>query len=395
MWQSRDAARVLSHLGNATYHSGGAFDEAHSLLLQAVELARAAGDRITELQARTTIGHLLSDQLRHREALAELKGVLAELSPGELLDIEYDATFFHAWSSFLIGDRPAAELGAARQLHIAEQVGNHRNLAESLVLSQAVAMTTGDWAQALRLSDRALALTPSREEPYDANVLALILRAALEYQIGDPTQGGGRVRLLLDSLAGAPVRPAYFYSYAAVGLAFLGVIGEQPALLRAAERFAQPVVAGDNRLPPNLRVPAHAAMVLVGSRQDAAATRPSALAQRSAELIVPFLCADHVAALDLASCGDHDGALDAFARARGFCRRAGFLPELGWVCVQEAETRLQRGAETAVADLLETAAELANQARITRLSDSPDSLRKADTVELFNQLLGLTIRTRR
>jgi len=192
----------------------------------------------------------------------------------------------------------------------------------------------GDWIAGREHCDRGLEITPIQPAILGTRVL-------LEYQTGEFDEGEFYLeRLLRTSSIRASARSC-------IALATIARITGSSDRLDIASAIAEEVLS-DQSVNPNVGVGARAALALLyvhkGDQSKAEEHYAYFLGHRGT-MMWSQSSVDRLLGLLSQTIGDLDQAAEHFEDAVGFCRKAGYRPELAWSCCDYSDMLRVRNAE--------------------------------------------------
>ena len=337
---SPEAAILLSQLEPSQYYTTHDYERAELTFARTRELARRLGD--ASLEARVLWSSALIDalELRMEHYVEKIQSALEHLHHVSDSSDRFRFLIWGVAAALDRGDRTLAteHLGKVRDLAHRDPVPDPYLEINALGVRHRIVTLEGNFPESRKLSDQLLSLHSG------GNTLAG--RALLEAQTGDIDSARRYMNQALNSREFDPENRRSAFSYMGTGqtIATYCRIVDHPEALELAEELAAFVVS-KGRFPLEIvNGMLGLAMVAVvrGDRRHCA--------HRYGELeSIPHMI-DHrsfssmrVLGLLAAGAGNLDRAAEHFTAGAEFCRSAGFLPELAWICYDYADALLQRG----------------------------------------------------
>jgi tetratricopeptide (TPR) repeat protein len=297
---------------------------------RAIELARDAGDRSTEIPARRSV-------------------VFALIATGE----------------------PAqGRAHVAAALAHAQQLREHWWLTSTSFNGLVLSLYEGDWGGARELTELGLAA-----DPRDPRHLAL--RAVLARELGDHDEAEAQIALLTQVAERSPPPGSIAdHVFLALSIALGGrIAGGDPSLQAVALKAAEGVLS----LPavsPALATYSRSALALIAARrgdvEEARRLYETLVGQRGTASFFAPLTFDRLLGQLAVAAGQIDAALAHFAEGLAFCDRAGYRPEYAWTAVEYAAALLHRAQDddrTRAAALRDEALVVAHELGMQPLAD--------------------------
>jgi DNA-binding CsgD family transcriptional regulator len=350
---STEAGHLLSRYGRLLNLERRDYEAAQRAFAQTLAIAQREQDTALEMRACIDAADVEWHHLHWQEGLLDTSLRAVELA--RRLDDAYAQGWPCCLAGFaltVVGRGHDAQEHVASAMALAEKLRDRDLLVWASHIADTISHTLGDWQAAWAFSEQGLAVAPDYP-----NLVAL--RALLEYERGDFNTGQVYVERLLAGVRRArPVANAE-YVYAAQIIPAVARIVHAPEWVSMAEVAANTILAFPSATPI-YRQGARLGLALIATaRGDVAlaADQYSALKQQQG-LCYLYVSVDRLLGLLARTLGRRDDAADHFEDALGFCRQAGYLPELAWSChdyaamlcrrtdregVQKAETLLGEG----------------------------------------------------
>jgi len=348
---SREEGRLLATLG---WFSGmidyaraaEAFGRAHAI-------AATLGDR--ELERTLLVREAHVDFWHHRFQQCLEKAMRSIALAREAGDEHTELAALNEASRMCtaLGDRHSASAHMTRMLELAERFREQYWLVTARVNAQWLAVLAGDWEEARRLSDEALAL-----QQRDARTLGL--RALAEATVGNRNQASDYLEQVLQ--ARGLSAPGFPYEDAcAAGFVPLveGITGED-VRRHHAEEAARAVDACEHA------VPYLTLYVTVGRGLEAVRRHEAGLARDAHDSLLPLsglypvllgVSVDRLLGSLAVAAGDLREAVEHFERGLSGCQRAGYRPEYAWTASQAAAALVELGGASERSRAVELRAE--------------------------------------
>ncbi|MGH3137399.1 MAG: ATP-binding protein [Gaiellaceae bacterium] len=337
---SLDEGRLLSTHGWLSGFIEGDYEDAQQSFRRALAIAERQDDAALE---RRTLAHAAFVDLFHlrwQDSLTKgLRAIELARDAGDLHN-EMAARRVVGWAATATGEREQARLHAAAALALAEQLRERWWLVSTSFNNGLLSLYEGDWRAVREMGELGLTAQPS--DPRH-----LMLRAVLEYELGEYKEGRAYVDRLQEAARSVPP-PGPTGEH--VWLSFLiplvsRIVGVDDGLgvaLAAAERLLSVP-----RLAPGLAMGAKGGLALIAvQRGDANAAERlygAVESQRGTASLFAALTSDRLLGLLALTFGRVDTALAHFEDGLAFCDRAGYRPERAWTACDYAEALLARG----------------------------------------------------
>ncbi|MCI0878569.1 MAG: tetratricopeptide repeat protein [Chloroflexi bacterium] len=342
--ESHEAGRLLSRYGGVI-GTDGDYEGAQEALGRAITIARREGDVPLEMQTLAYAALVSAQHLRWQESLDNgLRAI--ELAPGDENPVsEVLSRYWTAASLLRMGHPNAARPHTLVLLDLAERRSTPRLLASNCFVQITFqSCLEGDWKAGREHSDRGLELSP-------VNPQLLLHRVLLEHETGESAQGEVYLERLLEVMRRGGPDQFLASGRASIAVTAVARITGIPTRLEIAEAaLSEPIIT------PIFALSARAALALLAVQKDdlsAAAEHYTHVRGRQGMMILTVSSVDRLLGLLSQTMGNIDQATGHFEDALGFCRKAGYRPELAWTCCDYADMLRERGgpgdAETAVA----------------------------------------------
>jgi DNA-binding CsgD family transcriptional regulator/tetratricopeptide (TPR) repeat protein len=349
---SHEAGRLLSRYGGYLGLGESDYEGAQHALGQAISIARRERDVPLEVQTLAYAANVSGQHLHWQESVdIALRAI--ELATGKETTFTQVLTRFWAAVSLLhMGDPNAARPHVSALREMAERRGNPRYMVNlSFVPIITVSCLEGKWSAAREHSDRSIEVSPLHPQ-------LLALRVLLEYETGHSIQGKVYLERLLDQRKS--LRRSYNYSSGRLSM----VIAEVDRITKSRDHWELAVSEADAILSAQAIIPvasmyARAGLALLAAQQgdqSAAGEHYDYFLRQPGNMIWTLVSADRLLGLLARTLGGLEQAAAHFEDALGFCRNAGYRPELAWSLCDYSDTLVARGRpgdRTRARDILE------------------------------------------
>ena len=334
--------------GNLLYRYGwelgrieGNYDAAQSAFNRALSIADQENDRSLEMWTRANATYVNVHHLRYQVALENGPRAIELAQQLNEPMAEVLASYYTALSLIALGEFDEARQHASRTPAVSERLRDRAWLTSAIIPNQLLCQATGDFKTAIELTDQGLALSPMDRRH-------LQRRAHLEYETGNFSQGEIYLERLIETIPLLSPGPASAVESAAFIIPIVARISGVPHRLTVAQEAATTVLSTPSANPVTVRLVRCGLALLAVAQGDAAAAREQYAALESLPGTFTFtaLTIDRVLGLLSHTMGNLDQATGHFEDALAFCRKAGFRPELAWICCDYAHTLLQRHSST-------------------------------------------------
>ena len=332
------AGELLARYGGAVGIEEGNYEGAQAAFAEALAIARREDDRALEMW---TLVYAASVDGQHLRRVTSLEHALKAIELARSLDDPYAELQAHhfAFIGFHYrGDRENASAHARAMMPLAERLRQRVSSELALGHSSSLAFSTGDWAEARELNDRLLALTPG-------SALAIGLRALVEHEVGNFSEGAQYIERLIEAMRLAPSGPNWWHIVPAVLIPLSARITGSSQLLATARSAAQAVVFSPLANPMRVALGRAGIALITVHEQDVAGAQEqheALAASRGTVLTAVGISVDRLLGLLAQTIGKLDEAATHFEEGLDFCRKAGYRPELAWTCCDYADMLLER-----------------------------------------------------
>jgi DNA-binding CsgD family transcriptional regulator len=339
---SREAGYLLCQYGNTMYYEASDHEEAMKALGQALEIAQREGDGILKMRALVAAGHAEAAHLRFQESLGY---DLAAIELASSVNEPFEETHaLHEVTAVLhrTGNLEGARRYASAALEVAERLRHRVRLWQSLQANTVVSTLAGNWEAARSFSDRALAVSPR-----NPNLLGY--RALIEGLMGEFDQSKAHLDRLLETMRRSTPGPTFECAYPAIMVPLIAHITNIEYPLEEIKAAALAVLSSPWAAPVFASL-AWAGVALLSVREkdaESAKEQYRALLPRSGAMVGglhdSIISADRLLGLLAHTMGCSEEASAHFQDAIDFCRKAGYRPELAWVCHDYTDALLRTG----------------------------------------------------
>ena len=222
---------------------------------------------------------------------------------------------------------------AEAMLPVAVRSRLRSEVALAYALNAGVSQFTGDWVDARDFSERCFALSPTHTQ-------ALFARTLIESEMGDDAASGEYIQRLIEAVRLAGPGPNLPRAYLAAVIPLASRMTGDTSRLDQAETEAISVVSSPSATPFAAFLARIGLAMKAVVQNDAEGAREQYGALEGRKGTVFFISADRLLGILARTMGRMDDARSHFEDAIGFCRRAGYRPELAWTCFDYAELML-------------------------------------------------------
>jgi len=340
---SHEAGRLLSRYGAALGVGEGDYEGAQQALGRAISIAKREGDVPLEVQTLSYAATVSGQHLYWQESVDN--GLRAmELATGDEKPFsDFNSRWWTGISLLYKGDPDAARPHVSVLLDLAERRSTPRAVASNGYSPITyLSCLEGDWKAGRGYSGLGLEVSP-------LNPILLLLRIMLEHETGEAAQGEVYLERLLEAMRRSATGQFFASVRVAMAISAVARITGVPGRLEIAEAAAEAVLS-EPSLTQIYSAQAKAGLALLavqeGDECTAAGHYADLLGQRST-MIQSVSSVDRLLGLLSKTMGKVEQAESHFEDAMGFCRKAGYRPELAWTCHDYAEALLV-GARHAV-----------------------------------------------
>ena len=338
---SHEAGRLLSRYGGVLGAAEGNHEGGQEALGRAIAIARREGDVALEVQTQAYAANVSGVHLRWQECVDNgLRAI--ELSMGDEHSwSDMSARYWTAVPLLLMGDVDAARPHVLAMRDLAERRSTTQQSAGvGFAMVTTLLCLEGDWMAGREYSDRGL-------EASLGNGPILVSRVLLEHETGEYARGREYLERLLEVMGRAG--PEHLLTAARVSIAVPAIarvtgVSDRLEIAEAAakgillEQFANAFVIMQAKAGVAL-------LAVVKGDEPAAREHYDHLQEHRGKMIWTVSSVDRLLGLLSQTMGNLDQAAAHFEDALGFCRKAGYRPELAWTCCDYADLLTERDAE--------------------------------------------------
>ncbi len=338
--ESPAAGRLLSRYGRVMGSEEGDYPSAQQAFTQALAIARRDGNLTLEMGVLAESANVDMLHTRFQETLDKSERAIELARQVDDPQAEALARYSSALSHIALGDLGGVSFQSSKLLDTAEKLRDRFWLTVALRSHEDQAHLVGDWPTARSYSDRGLAMSP-------AECRNLCTRTLLEYQTGNFAEGAPYLQRLVEVMRQAPSGATLEHAHTAMVIPLVARISGEADLLEVAENAAATVLGSAPRVGDIDWATRIGLGVLAAGRNDATAAQehyPCLLPVRGTLVLFGMIATDRVLGLLAQTMENLDQAVAHFEEGWSFCRRAGYRPELGWVCCDYAGALLQRAS---------------------------------------------------
>ena len=338
---SHQAGNLLPQYGLALSGEMGDYQGAQRAFDEAMVIARREND--VNLELKTLAGAARADlfNLSWRKCIENGLQAIDLARRADAPYSEADARWCTIQCLWSFGDLGAAKVHAEAMLELAETLRDRIWLASAYLGGQIPAQLEGLWSVARDFSDRGLLLSPG-----DARHLGPRLR--LEYEVGDFTKGHVYLERLVEAMRESPPLPGPQHSFPASMIPMIARIDGVMDHLDIAVGAAEVILSSSAAIPmfsTHARV-GLAMLAVVRADSSAANDHYQHLVSISGTVFnLSGIAVDRLLGLLAHTMDNFDKAAEHFEDSLGFCRKAGYRPELAWTCCDYADMLQERNNE--------------------------------------------------
>ncbi len=335
---SLEAGRLLYRYGLVLAMEEGDYQGARNAFSKALAIAQREGDTTVEM---ATLVSAAQAELYDRQFQEAREWAMKAIKLAQQTDaprVEIVARYYIGLSTSFVGDLEEMGRQAAALIPLADKVRDRLWLASTFALNQSFSQSQGNWQTARDFNDQGLAAEPQY-------VMLISSRALTEYEVGNFELGAEYLERLLERMRQTPPGPSSDYYLPSQVIPMVALITGVIDNLEIAESAANVVLASPVGTSLTAIFPMAGMALVAVLRGDATSARGHYQSLESAKgtMLMPnTLSIDRVLGLLAQTMGNPDQAAAHFGEAIGFCRNAGYRPELAWSCHDYAEALLQR-----------------------------------------------------
>jgi hypothetical protein len=328
------AGRLLAAYGYELGRLENDYQGAQETFARALAIAQREQDPSLEVRILSASANVDNFQMRLRDTLEKARQAIGL---AQALDDPQSA-----WSAHLdttraliaLGEADGARHHASVSLELAEKLRDRFRLATAFRVNLALHRQLGDWEQARDLADRGLAVVPQETQ-------LLWDRAVLEYELGEYHRGEVYLERFLEPI---PLRPGGLVGSTAAVIPLIARITGALDRLDVSARCAEILVSSPLTNPFFANLARAGLGLMAVLHHDAASCAEHYANLDTVRGILIYFCisGDRLLGLLSHTMDNLDQASQHFEDALGFCRKAGYRPELAWTCCDYADTLLAR-----------------------------------------------------
>jgi len=335
---SIQAGHILANHGYCLGITFGSYDLAQGAFDRALSIARVSHDTALEMRILANSANIDGFHLLWQSCLAKSTAAL-ELAPGvndPYPKIRAEQQVYLA-SLSANGDLETARTHAGEIRSAGEKLRDAVWLPRAFYYDIYLFCITGDWSSARQINDQGIALFPT-------DPILLGQRALLEHQVGDVTLGEDYLRRCLNHRDAET--PTTGVSTSAI-LARISWITGKEALFEIIQDESFSLLSSSPTPSRFFFARCNLALMAAqkGDVQLAGELYPALFQQQGTFAVTNEMAVDRLLGLLSKTMNDFDQAADHFEQAAGFCRKAGYRPELAWTCYDYADVLQERDGE--------------------------------------------------
>ena len=324
---SPQSGRILTRYAAILDTSLGEHNAAIDALDQALEIAQRENDVVMEIQVLARMAVLQYMQLDYRQSLDKCLRAI-ELIPLISRPSDYPIYWYAVRDLIALGRIGEAWPHAARQLELAEESRSRFDLAQALHANGFLAYLEGNWEAAREFSDRGLKID-------HRDVRLLNWRSDLENGLGNFADGELYLDRILETVRLAPSDiPQLDHQVVPLTIGVAARITGVASRFEAAASAAEFVLSSPSGLQPRTAQLSRTGLALLAVQMgDVSAAKEQYSFLKSwpiSRTPLNLMCGYGVLGLLAQTIGNLDDATGHFEDALGFCRRAGYRPDLAW-----------------------------------------------------------------
>ena len=332
---SDEAGRLLSRYVLVTGMQGN-YEGAVEAFDAAMAIAQKTGDSALEMRTLAYRSRIDFWHLQMEGAVARGLGAIELARRAEDRSSEVSARFWVGEALLDIGDSMGAERHAEAILAASESLRGHYYQATALWFNERVSIYRGDWKVAREYNQRGLLMSPS-----DSRLLST--RMLLEHETGNEVEGIGYFNELIEALE--TLSPGYSHASTALMIPAVARITGALDHLHVAESAAAAALSGEFATPLISRIAETGLALMAVLQGDVVAAREQYTNLGAATGTMVAVACDRILGLLAQAMGSSDLAARHFEDSLVFCRNARYRPELAWTLCDYADTLLERDAE--------------------------------------------------
>ena len=390
---SRQAGRLLARYGWLMGIEKANYEESRDPFARAMNVATNEGDTVLAVRTLVSAAEVEAFFFQYGETITKGLEAIALLDE---IDDPQSEMLAHFWvgnaSLNHLGDLAMAKRHINQSITAAERLRHHFYLGRSLNQMSWMLYRQGEWQAARDFNDRGLAASPRETR-------LLHTRIMLENEVGNFSDGVVYLERLLEVMRLTAPGPAYEYAFPAMSIPMAARISGNLSWLDEAVKAANHVFSSLPATPMVAAMTNTGLALLAVQRGDVASAKQLYLAKQPPKTfggLGPQI--NRLIGLLAQTAGSVSEALAHFEDALGFCRNAGFRPELAWTCHDYADAlwqRNNRGDRVKAATLLDEALAISSELGMRPLMERVVSLQtQTDSIPTMNSTFpdGLTMR---
>ena len=336
--ESPEAGRLLSRYGRVMGTEEGDYCTAEQAFDQALAIAQREGNTTLEMQTLADAANVDTLWVRHQDSLDKSKRAIELSRVVDDPQTEVLARYCSVLDHIALGNLDSIRLQASEMLANAERLRDRFWLTLALRSHEDAAHLVGDWNTARSYSDRGLELSP-------LECRNLCTRAMVEYQTGNFTEGEAFLKQLVTIAQQTPPGATLEHALTAILIPLVARVTGEPVFLDVADTTIKTVLSSSSRIGYVDWAIGAASAFLAANRDDVNSAREQYTLLKSFQgtmMLFVMTATDRALGLLAQTMGDLDLAFTHFDDALTLCRRAGYKPEMGWVCFDYADALIQR-----------------------------------------------------
>ena len=334
------------------------YERAQGAFHHAFSIARQHQDQRLEMQALVASACV---DFHHGHNEQSLERNLRAIELSHLVDMPYEEAHAHYDLSHVLyakGDSDQATRHAETMVASAERTRIRIWRRRAMEANEALGSAKGDWQTAREFAEQGLIISPLVDTLIGA-------RALLEYQLGETEAGDTYLNILFQNFRAGGFNSINQANHTvpAIVIPMVSYITGIAVRFEFVEDIARSIFSSPDVNPSATNAARIGLALIAAQRGDETAAKelygalqPIAGTMAPTSIYGPGLAVDRIRGLLSQTMGNLDQAAGNFEDAAAFCRKAGYLPELGWTCCDYADTlclRLGTGDREKAAALLD------------------------------------------
>ena len=314
------------------------YEEAIPLFERAQEIAQRQNDPVLECRLLKVLS-TLEMYFSHAEQVIKISRRLFEIVR-ILNDLQAECNAYDAMSlaAMETGDAKNMREYAEAGLRAAETLRDQSRLRHALVLNQLAVKIVGDWVSARGFSDQHLSLLlPNREVPLKDRIL-------IEYETGNFDTAG---KLIEDFMVAVKEREHKIKTLMTLAPVAAHITGKADFFDIVEEYVENSLKTIPFEIPEfvDRRRMSLALMAAEKRERDTAAELYRDLIDIESNLVPAYggLTRHRALGIIAMAAGKIEKAIPHYRKGYQFCKKAGYLPELAWICCDWSDALMQRG----------------------------------------------------